>query len=146
MSPWGSVRRRIALAGVSDPSGEHITDPGEVCAHLGWFWGRVHARVSPDPDAWLELRQYVRPLPGHIQWTLERDEFATLIYKKRGAAPGPDGLPFSAVTRAGDFAHNLLNNVNLELQAGRLSNPGFNEGDAVFLAKGSEQSDHAGLF
>eukprot|EP00959_Pyramimonas_sp_CCMP1952_P339796 7116208-Pyramimonas_sp.AAC.1 len=49
------------------------------------------------------------------------------------------------MTRAGDFAHNLLYNVYRELQAGRLSNPHFNEGDAVFLAKGSEQSDRAGL-
>eukprot|EP00959_Pyramimonas_sp_CCMP1952_P395709 8291448-Pyramimonas_sp.AAC.1 len=40
LSAWSGVNRRICFAGVTDPSGEHISDPKIVADRLAEHWGK----------------------------------------------------------------------------------------------------------
>ena len=92
---WSPKRKKIALSGLRDSSGNKTSDPDACFAEVSQCWSAVFAEQGVDMAAAQQfLQQWARPLPP-LDWVLSEENFNMMLDGLVDSCPGPDGVPYS---------------------------------------------------
>ena len=138
---WRRAHRRSGLTGVLDDNGNEITDGDEAIAHLLRHWAVIFGdKIIDEAEAHRIAAKYVKPFPD-IQWTMDLGQFASMLASKVDSAPGPDGIPFSALRAGGPLLCTLLYACYREWCLGHALPSCHNYSWLWLLAKGESNED-----
>ena len=145
LSQWSLKRRRKSLQVARDKDGQIIEDPERASAVFCSYWKNVFSEKTIDEVlAHSFLRDFARPLPSDVTWTLPFEQFDDVIKRCRDSAAGPDGLPYSAWFHAPvEFRQTLYTLYVSLLETDLQPEPCFNNAWLVLLPKGQDESDEA---
>ena len=104
--------------------GDVTSDPKEMAGLLVEHWGRVLTSKPVDRhllSRW--LRDLQDKLPVSLDaWTLTHEHIRESLKRCHETAPGPDGIPYKAYKKLGNYASSFLFDVAEDLQElGRLT-------------------------
>jgi hypothetical protein len=123
----------------SHDDGDSLT---QAAAYLAQYWRQVFARGRTIQAACDHLLDHVpRDLPDY-DWSIVVQHFEEAIDHFSSSAPGPDGIPFSALATVGkEFAAVLFEIFSVTGVNYKNVPEDFNEATMVFLPKGTDPND-----
>jgi hypothetical protein len=138
---WAPSKRAAKRFNIVDSNGLPAQSLDEARRLLLHHWQPVFAEHAIfDADVTI-LSEHIQQAPNNIEWEVNKDEFSSLLKHMRDSAPGPDGVPYSALQAAGAIAVDVLYEAYLELLAGSAMPTALNTSHMVFLPKCEVEDD-----
>ena len=142
---WGTTRRKAIRFNIMDGHRAPAQSNEEAAGLLRAHWGPTFDQRPIDESALKEIVGWVKAVPDDLQWHISREKFHDLAGRAKDSSPGPDGLPYSAWTRAGpepiDHVHDAYPSL---LDLGVVLNA-FDFSQMISLPKGKRPEDPEGL-
>jgi hypothetical protein len=143
---WAPQDKRLVLAAVKVPSGSNSfaieRQPERRAAALASSWSPTFSVKEVDEDkARSFCARWCAPALWHLIRPVSRACMRWYIKSVKDAAPGPDGLPYSAWGAAGDAGVETLVGVNDFLASGYSMPIEFSDQLMLFAVKGEEAED-----
>ena len=134
------------LNALEDPTSQDlVTEPREMARVLTEHSGRV---LTGKPISKHLLSRWLQELPDKLvtsdnaSWTLEREHVLESMRRSHETAPGPDGIPYSAYKKLGNYAVEYLFDAAEDLQeADQSPSPCFNHAILCCLPKTAARTD-----
>jgi hypothetical protein len=151
------IQTGSTLTAVRAADGQTRTDPAGMAAALADHWRGVFTRRPTHTDAvelWLaEAHRLQPPRPADWadtrHWSLRREDSATALQRAGDSAAGPDGIPYSALRRAGPVMLEAMYEVAKHLETHGAADldrhsPSFNHGLLCCLPKAATMTTDTG--
>ena len=138
MRLWRSTAKVATLAAIVCPAGERATTVQQMTAALRDHWAPTFSQTHTNFDhaeAASFLQRWSPCLAGEDVRAPSKDNYADLIARMAHAAPGPDGVPYSAWCAAGSSGVDTLFAAGSSLQCGIRPPRAFNAQLAIFIPK-----------
>jgi endonuclease/exonuclease/phosphatase family metal-dependent hydrolase len=140
---WSTYNRKNGINGVLDAEGNIITEDLQAAHILSDHWQSVFAEKDCNVQlAERFLGKFARKLPP-IQWILSESQFMEILGKLADSGAGPDGIRYSAWTRAPFRVRQILYLGYRSWLAGFQLPEDFNYAYLCLLAKGQNPEGEA---
>jgi hypothetical protein len=138
---WATTRRTSKALAILDSTGLPAASPHEGTRLLRQHWGPVFKSKPHSVSEMSFYDAYIQKAPSDIDWHMDFEEFRSLLMAMDDSAPGPDGLPYSALQHAPASIHLFLYKCYEDIIAGKAVPNNFNESYLTFLPKGEVDAD-----
>jgi hypothetical protein len=140
---WAPKRRSTSAFAVLDETGTAAAEHADAARLLQRHWQPTFSPPATHVQAQDDLLRYSATAPSEFIWDITSDDFDDALFHFHDSAPGPDGLPYSALARAHpDVIHHLRKGFFDFIHGGSLHNA-FNNSNMVFIPKGELEADYA---
>ena len=141
---WRTKKPVLSLSAVTDEEGHPLENEDESETRLCEYWGTIfQARVEgPRHHQFEDILRFVQKAPDDIRWTVDKTDFDELIARKKGSAPGPDGIPCGAYKCAQNVGSQFLFNAYRVLLEGGTVPDHFAESGTVFIPMTTDIDDN----
>jgi hypothetical protein len=140
-SAWATKRKMTSSFAVLDSHGVAAADLGHASRLLRSHWEPVFRAPRICQEAQCRILSYAAVAPPHFQWDITNDDIDYVLEHCHDSAPGPDGIPYSAWSKAHPDIKALFRAAYRDLELGALPPPGFNHSTMVFIPKGELEQD-----
>ena len=133
---WSTRTRKTHTLTILHDDHTPLPDNQTAAAALRDHWQPTFTARNTLQPAIDEILQHANRIPDTFRWCLTYDEFKKVAIRLTDSSPGPDGLPYSAWTHAGDTILDLLYRAYLSLLNFTDIPPALNHSLLIFIPKG----------
>jgi hypothetical protein len=138
---WAPRRKTLRNMVILNAEGLPAEDSAAAAAILHQHWKPTFTAKPIDQEACDTILHHTVTVPCDITWRLDFNSFSVMLLLTPNSAPGPDGITYAALKKAGDVAHDFLYRCYCDLlDTGKLP-AHFNESLMIFLPKGELEDD-----
>jgi hypothetical protein len=130
---WAPLRRTAKTLAIIGPNGLPAPSSAEGASLLRAHWLPSFSGAEIDVTTMHFFRQHIQHSPEDIDWHMDYVTFRELLHSRHDSAPGPDGIPYSALQKAPASIHRFLYECYLDVLSNQTMPHQFNESFLIFV-------------